>query len=161
MKSLVNLKQNILFLLGSCLASLVANQVLAQQEAAAADASLGFGMTIVVVGLSMVFGGLFFIFLLMVVLQKVIDGQATKNKQSSKDNKKEEVLELPDDTEHAIALALYMDPRIFDEELTSKLSIKKVTKPYSPWWHSGKTISIYNNQHIFERPVADRQAGKK
>ena len=52
---------------------------------------------------------------------------------------------------HAIALALYMDLRTFDEEIAEEITIRKITRPFSPWWNAGKAQIMHDKLDVFRR----------
>jgi len=48
-------------------------------------------------------------------------------------------VEVSAEVAHAIALALFMDLRVLDDEAAEEVTIKKLTQPFSPWKDAVKT----------------------
>jgi hypothetical protein len=44
-----------------------------------------------------------------------------------------------------------MDLRTFDPEVASTVTIRKITRPFSPWWNAGRTQMQVDKARIFER----------
>jgi hypothetical protein len=110
---------------------------------------IGFGIQVGLVGMLVVFIGLVTVFLSLKFLSGAARGR-NRPKASSADEASTEP-ELPEVTaevSHAIALALYLDLRTFEEEVPEEITIRKVTKPYSAWWHSGKTRMMIDKWHF-------------
>lgn len=60
-------------------------------------------------------------------------------------------LEITSEMASAIALALFMDLRTFDEGTAEEITIRKITRPFSPWWNAAKTQIIFDKVEMFRR----------
>jgi Na+-transporting methylmalonyl-CoA/oxaloacetate decarboxylase gamma subunit len=110
--------------------------------------SLIFGVELAVLGMAIVFVGLLLIFLFMTVLRRTIG----KKKAVAVDNGNQAVRpEITEEVVHAIALALFMDLRTFDDDDADEITIRKITRPFSPWMDSSKTALIARSQYFGKR----------
>lgn len=112
------------------------------------SASLAFGGRVAVLGMGVVFCGLFLVYLFLVALRLGLE-RAQRLRAGS--TAAAPGPEISAEVAHAIALALYMDLRAFDEETAREVTIRKITRPFSPWMDSGKTRVLLNNQLIFKK----------
>ena len=109
-------------------------------------------LTLLVLGMGSVFSGLTGIYLFLLVLRRVTNRPARSQAGSSLQGEGEDHdIEVTAEMTHAIALALYMDLRTFDPEGASTVTVRKVTRPFSPWWNAGKTQMQVDKARIFER----------
>jgi Na+-transporting methylmalonyl-CoA/oxaloacetate decarboxylase gamma subunit len=109
-------------------------------------------LTLLVLGMGSVFSGLTGIYLFLLVLRRVTNRPARSRAASALQGEGEEPeIEVTAEMTHAIALALYMDLRTFDPEGASTVTVRKVTRPFSPWWNAGKTQMQVDKARIFER----------
>ena len=109
--------------------------------------SLLFGLELGVLGMAIVFVGLFVVYLFMTLLRRAI-GRMKPAGAAVRDSHPP----LTEEIVHAIALALYMDLRTFDEDDGEEITIRKITRPFSPWMDSGKTALIARSQMFGRRP---------
>ena len=111
-------------------------------------------LTLLVLGMGSVFSGLTGIYLFLLVLRRVTNRPARSRAASALQGEgegDEPDIEVTAEMTHAIALALYMDLRTFDPEGASTVTVRKVTRPFSPWWNAGKTQMQVDKARIFER----------
>ena len=99
------------------------------------DGILDQGLVISLVGIVIVFLALVFLSLFFTYLSKVLNRETKKKLVRegviSKDTNEEDLV-ITGDVSAAIAMALYLNSEIHDEESTI-LTIKKVSRTYSPW----------------------------
>ncbi len=110
--------------------------------------SLTFGGRVAALGMGVVFSGLLLVYLCLVGLRRALDrppGSAGAGGNARRSG------EISAEVAHAIALALFMDLRAFDEETAHEVTIRKITRPFSPWMDSGKTRVLLNNQLVFRK----------
>jgi Na+-transporting methylmalonyl-CoA/oxaloacetate decarboxylase gamma subunit len=125
-------------------------------EHSAAEKAMGgplqLGFMLMFIGMIAVFSGLFLIYLFLVFLRRLSDKRAP-------------VVAMPEGAEggvakpfvvtaemaSAIAMALFMDLRTFDEGTAEEITIRKITKPFSPWWNAAKTQIIFDKVEMFRR----------
>lgn len=113
-----------------------------------ASESLAFGGRVAVLGMGVVFFGLIFVYLFLVALRRAIERPAPAAAFGGEPRRPPEISA---EVAHAIALALFMDLRAFDEETAHEVTIRKITRPFSPWMDSGKTRVLLNNQLVFKK----------
>lgn len=113
-----------------------------------ASESLAFGGRLAMLGMGVVFSGLVVVYLLLVGLHHALD-RPLASRAGGEDGQRPP--EISAEVAHAIALALYMDLRAFDEETAHEVTIRKLTRPFSPWMDSGKTRLLLNNQLVFKK----------
>ncbi len=99
---------------------------------------ISFGSQVALVGMLAVFLGLITIFTALKFLARFTSGR-TVRARSEREAGDPPVPEVTAEVVHAIALALYLDLRTFEEAPPGAVTIRKVTRPYSGWWNSGKT----------------------
>jgi hypothetical protein len=107
---------------------------------------------LLVVGMIAVFSGLFAIYLFLVFLRQAANRRSVlvaASAQGETDEKKPLVITA--EMASAIALALYMDLRTFDEGTAEEITIRKITRPFSPWWNAAKTQIIFDKVEMFRR----------
>ena len=110
--------------------------------------SVEFGLTVAIVGFSIVFFSLTALVLLFSRLPKLINMQFNREKlRQNKNKKKEEVTQddfvVEGNVTAAISLALHLYFNELHDEESNVVTIKKVKKAYSPW--SSKIYSVNNN----------------
>lgn len=113
-----------------------------------ASQSLAFGARVAVLGMGVVFCGLVFVYLFLLGLRRALERPVIPKPG---DGQRPRPPEMSAEVAHAIALALYMDLRAFDDETAQEITIRKITRPFSPWMDSGKTRVLLNNQKIFRK----------
>lgn len=113
-----------------------------------ASESLAFGGRMAVLGMGVVFAGLVFVYLFLVGLRRALDRPLISAAAAGDARRPPEISA---EVAHAIALALFMDLRAFDEETAHEVTIRKITRPFSPWMDSGKTRVLLNNQLVFKK----------
>lgn len=110
--------------------------------------SLAFGARMAVLGMGVVFTGLILVYLFLVGLRRALERPLIHRPGEGAPPRREEISA---EVAHAIALALFMDLRAFDEETAQEVTIRKITRPFSPWMDSGKTRVLLNNQLVFKK----------
>ncbi len=113
-----------------------------------ASESLAFGGRVAVLGMGVVFCGLILVYLFLVGLRWVLD-RPPASRQAGGDARRPP--EVSAEVAHAIALALFMDLRAFDEETAHEVTIRKLTRPFSPWMDSGKTRILLDNRLVYRK----------
>ncbi len=104
------------------------------------------------IGMIAVFGGLFAIYLFLIVLRRLSDKRTvTVPVEGPGGIEERKAVEVTSEMASAIALALYMDLRTFDEGTAEEITIRKITRPFSPWWNAAKTQIIFDNVEMFRR----------
>ena len=111
-------------------------------------ASLLFGVRLGVVGIAAVFAGLVAVYVFLVLLHRLIEGRRP-GKGGAAAGAKPPRVQISSEVAHAIALALYMDLRTFDEETAEEITIKKITQAFSPWTDAAKTQIVLNSRTTF------------
>ncbi|MCK9451421.1 MAG: OadG family protein [Bacteroidales bacterium] len=102
------------------------------------------GMVIAVVGYTIVFAALVVLYFTFFQISKLINMQLKfKLRRQGKLNEtvEEENLSIPGEVAAAISMALYISCQLHDEE-SNVLTIKKVSRTYSPW--SSKIYGLRN-----------------
>ncbi len=110
--------------------------------------SVEFGITVAIVGFSIVFFSLTALVIVFTRLPKLINRQFNRTKlRHHKNNKAEEVSEddfiVEGNVTAAISLALHLYFNELHDEESNVVTIKKVKKAYSPW--SSKIYSVNQN----------------
>lgn len=110
--------------------------------------SVQFGLTVAVVGFSIVFFSLTILVFVFSRLPKLINMQLNRDKlRRHKDKKQEQVTQndfvVEGNVTAAISLALHMYFNELHDEESNVVTIKKVKKSYSPW--SSKIYSVNHN----------------
>lgn len=102
------------------------------------------GLVISIVGYSIVFIALVVLYFVFFQISKLLNMQLkSKLRRQGKLNQdnKEETLSIPGEVAAAISMALYISCQLHDEE-SNVLTIKKVSRIYSPW--SSKIYGLRN-----------------
>lgn len=110
--------------------------------------SIEFGITVAVVGFSIVFFSLTILVLVFLRLPKLINLRLNKDKLRRNKNKKQESVSEEDfivegNVTAAISLAIHLYFNELHDEESNIVTIKKVKKAYSPW--SSKIYSTNQN----------------
>jgi len=110
--------------------------------------SIEFGITVAIVGFSIVFFALTALVIVFTRLPKLINRQFNKDKLRRNKHKKQEALTQDDfivegNVTAAISLALHLYFNELHDEESNVVTIKKVRKAYSPW--SSKIYSVNQN----------------
>jgi len=115
--------------------------------------SLRFGLELGVIGVGAVFLGLLAVYGFMVGLRNLLERR--RRRAEAKPSPGTAPILRPQDISsevaHAIALALFMDLRTFDDDEAEEVTIKKLTRPFSPWMDSWKTALMLSNQRMFRK----------
>ena len=111
--------------------------------------SLLFGVQVGLLGMAVVFVGLVAVYLFMIALRRTLSSR--QHAAADGERTAERPPEMTAEVAHAIALALFMDLRTFDDDTAEEVTIRKITRPFSPWMDSGKTRMIFNNQQVFRK----------
>ncbi len=113
-------------------------------------ASLMFGLRLGVIGLAAVFLGLVAVYAFLLLLHHVLEGRPARAAGSTgAAGGRPARTQISSEVAHAIALALYMDLRTFDEETAEEITIKKITQAFSPWTDAAKTQIVLNSRTTF------------
>lgn len=115
-----------------------------------------FGLTVAMTGMTAVFIGLAVVYGVMILSTRLSDGPKRKKNRPREAAAAEKTAtcvapEVSAEVAHAIALALFMDLRILDEASSEDVTIRRITKAYSPWWHSGQNMLMTDVQKVFDR----------
>ncbi len=110
--------------------------------------SIEFGVTVALVGFSIVFFALTILVIVFLRLPKLINRLFHKDKIKTRKSKKQEALTEDDfvvegNVTAAISLALHLYFNELHDEESNVVTIKKVKKAYSPW--SSKIYSVNQN----------------
>ncbi len=110
--------------------------------------SVQFGLTVAIVGFSIVFFALTILVIVFTRLPKLINMKFNKEKLCRRKKESAEELTQEDfvvegNVTAAISLALHMYFNELHDEESNVVTIKKVRKSYSPW--SSKIYSVQNN----------------
>jgi Na+-transporting methylmalonyl-CoA/oxaloacetate decarboxylase gamma subunit len=109
------------------------------------------GLLLMILGMGSVFCGLLAIYGFLIVLRNITNRKQPVGVEESADGFVTKPIEISAEMAHAIALALYMDLRTFDEGTAEEVTIRKITRPFSPWWNAGKTQIMYDKIEMFRR----------
>lgn len=125
-------------------------------EHSAAERALGgpiqLALMLLFVGMLAVFLGLLAIYLFLVFLKRAFEKKLPMVAVSQgEDGIAQKPLVITAEMASAIALALYMDLRTFDEGTAEEITIRKITRPFSPWWNAAKTQIIFDKVEMFRR----------
>lgn len=109
---------------------------------------LQLAVELIVVGMLAVFLGLFAIYSFLTIL-----GRLAKKRipVAIGEGAPAAPIEITSEMASAIALALFMDLRTFDEGTAEEITIRKITRPFSPWWNAAKTQIIFDKVEMFRR----------
>jgi len=109
------------------------------------------GFMLLVVGMGSVFAGLIVVYLFLVGLERSSHKRNPLVSQEVEGVRVQERLQITSEMATAIGLALYMDLRTFDEGTAEEVTIRKITRPFSPWWNAAKTQIIFDKVEMFRR----------
>ncbi|MCU0227292.1 MAG: hypothetical protein MUF01_06595 [Bryobacterales bacterium] len=109
------------------------------------------GFMLLVVGMGAVFLGLLAIYVFLIVLERTSRKRNPIVTQQKDGMLVQQQIEVSAEMATAIALALYMDLRTFDEGTAEEVTIRKITRPFSPWWNAAKTQVIFDKIEMFRR----------
>lgn len=116
--------------------------------------SLVFGVGLGIIGVGAVFVGLLAVYFFMIGLRSLLERRRNAAAAAAAPAGAFP-LPRPEDISsevaHAIALALFMDLRTFDEDEAEEITIKKITRPFSPWMDSWKTALMLSNQRMYRK----------
>lgn len=125
-------------------------------EHSSAEKALGgpipLALMLLFVGMLAVFLGLLAIYLFLVFLKRAFEKKSPLVAVSGGgENPAQKPFVITAEMASAIALALYMDLRTFDEGTAEEITIRKITRPFSPWWNAAKTQIIFDKVEMFRR----------
>lgn len=109
------------------------------------------GFMLLVVGMGSVFLGLLAIYFFLIILERTSRKKNPIVTQQKDGVVVQQQIEVSTEMATAIALALYMDLRTFDEGTAEEVTIRKITRPFSPWWNAAKTQVIFDKIEMFRR----------
>ncbi len=109
------------------------------------------GVMLLIVGMGSVFLGLIVVYLFLVALERTSRKKNPVVLQEVDGVLVQERFQVTTEMATAIALALYMDLRTFDEGTAEEVTIRKITRPFSPWWNAAKTQVIFDKVEMFRR----------
>lgn len=122
----------------------------AKEEIIAGD-PVQLGIVLLVLGMGTVFTGLILVFFFLLALQKFFSKDKPIVVQKSDGSPAPTEMKVTNEMATAIALALYMDLRTSGEEEADSITIRKITRPFSPWWNAAKTQVMFDKVEIFRR----------
>lgn len=95
----------------------------------------GFALTVTVVGYGIVFMALVFMYFVYTLMPKVINMNIRQKLRRQGKHREAEVksLEIPGEVNAAISVALHLYFNEMHDEESNVMTIKKVSKRYSPW----------------------------
>lgn len=125
-------------------------------EHSSAERALGgpipLALMLLFVGMVAVFLGLFAIYLFLVFLKRAFEKKSPLVAVSQPgEGPSQKQFVVTAEMASAIGLALYMDLRTFDEGTAEEITIRKITRPFSPWWNAAKTQIIFDKVEMFRR----------
>lgn len=102
----------------------------------------GFGITVTIIGYVIVLASLVFLFFVYQLIPKVLDlyTRAKLRRAGKKEIAEKGTLEITGEMNAAISMAIYLCMSERHDEESGKITIKKVSKRYSPW--SSKIYTI-------------------
>lgn len=108
----------------------------------------GFAITVTVVGYGIVFVALVFMYYVYTLLPKVISMNIRQKLRRQGRHKEAEVkdLNVPGEVNAAISMALHLYFNEMHDEESNIVTIKKVSKRYSPWSSKIYGLNTYNRQ---------------
>ncbi len=109
------------------------------------------GFMLLVVGMGSVFLGLMAVYIFLIILERTSRKKDPVVTQEKDGVMVQERVQVTAEMATAIALALYMDLRTFDEGTAEEVTIRKITRPFSPWWNAAKTQVIFDKIEMFRR----------
>jgi Na+-transporting methylmalonyl-CoA/oxaloacetate decarboxylase gamma subunit len=131
----------------SALACLSASALAQSGEGVAGMSPLDLGLTLVVLGMGAVFMGLTGIYGFLLLLRRLVNRESVRSPLGVEPAGAP--VEITAEMAHAIALALYMDLRTFDEGRGGAVTIRKITRPFSPWVNAGRTQLQVDKSNVF------------
>jgi glutaconyl-CoA/methylmalonyl-CoA decarboxylase subunit delta len=95
----------------------------------------GFALTVTLVGYGIVFTALVFMYFVYTMIPKVINMNIRQKLRKQGKHKEAEVesFEMPGEVSAAISMALHLYFNEMHDEESNVMTIKKVSKRYSPW----------------------------
>ncbi|NOY50357.1 MAG: OadG family protein [Chlorobi bacterium] len=101
------------------------------------------GITIAITGYVIVFAALVVLFYVFTAVSKILLARTKRHlaKEGRLDQIKEDEIQITGEVSAAIAMALYLHTLLHDEE-SGKITIKKISKTYTPW--SSKIYGMSN-----------------
>ncbi len=104
----------------------------------------GLSVTIAVVGYVIVFGALLLLFWIFNSLPKLINLNLKRKFKKEGKDKNEEIMHIEGNTTAAICMALYLHLNELHDEESDVITIKRVSKQYTPW-----SSKIYSTNTFF------------
>jgi glutaconyl-CoA/methylmalonyl-CoA decarboxylase subunit delta len=108
----------------------------------------GFAITVTVVGYGIVFFALVFMYYVYTLMPKIINMNIRQKlrKQGRHKEAEKELLDIPGEVNAAISMALHLYFNELHDEESNIMTIKKVSKRYSPWSSKIYGLNTYNRQ---------------
>jgi len=108
----------------------------------------GFAITVTVVGYGIVFIALVFMYYVYTILPRVISMNIRQKLRRQGRHKEAEVknLDVPGEVNAAISMALHLYFNEMHDEESNVVTIKKVSKRYSPWSSKIYGLNTYNRR---------------
>jgi Na+-transporting methylmalonyl-CoA/oxaloacetate decarboxylase gamma subunit len=108
----------------------------------------GFAVTVTVVGYGIVFFALVFMYYVYTLMPKIINMNIRQKLRRQGRNKEAdlETLDIPGEVNAAISMALHLYFNELHDEESNVMTIKKVSKRYSPWSSKIYGLNTYNRQ---------------
>lgn len=108
----------------------------------------GFAITVTVVGYGIVFVALVFMYYVYTILPRVISMNIRQKLRRQGRHKEAEVknLDVPGEVNAAISMALHLYFNEMHDEESNVVTIKKVSKRYSPWSSKIYGLNTYNRR---------------
>lgn len=109
------------------------------------------GAVLAVVGMFVVFAALLFLYLFLSLLSRIINRQKKEElvKRGSGEEEAAKALQMSGETSAAIAMALHLYFEDIHDQENTTLTIKRLSKTYSPW--SSKIYSVIGLNKGFSR----------
>ena len=129
-----------------------AAQVVPTREFETAGESFAWGGEVLVLGMGAVFLGLMAVYSFLVLLRRITASRPQRGEAPAEAAvSAAPPAEVSTEVAHAIALALYMDLRTFDEATAAEITIRKISRPFSPWWNAGKAQIMHDKIDIYRK----------
>ncbi len=108
----------------------------------------GFAVTVTVVGYGIVFFALVFMYYVYTLMPRIIYMNIRQKLRRQGRNKEAdlETLDIPGEVNAAISMALHLYFNELHDEESNVMTIKKVSKRYSPWSSKIYGLNTYNRQ---------------
>ena len=103
-----------------------------------------------ITGILGVFSGLLLLCIFLLIVQKIAVSGWKKKKKEKEFNVKIGKGEVSGEIAATVAVSIYLNARSFNEQ-KKLLTIQKVTKPFSPWFNSGKIRMITEWNEAYNR----------